>query len=146
MKTQKKILLALIVGLQLLTLPAFAKNTVLIDRTTQSAAEQLDIQIPADVPPGHHEVQIEVSDDAGIVSAQTIYFCKTDKGIIKWDDLCPGELAPYDPSKDPKVFHQQLLLSELRNQTSLTFVQIAKQDAREDRLLQERENEILSCG
>lgn len=102
MKTQKKILLALIVGLQLLTLPAFAKNTVLIDRTTQSAAEQLDIQIPADVPPGHHEVQIEVSDDAGIVSAQTIYFCKTDKGIIKWDDLCPGELAPYDPSKDPK--------------------------------------------
>lgn len=99
---KKKVLLAAVIGLQILALPVWAKDTVVIDRVTQSEAEQLDIQIPADVPAGHHEVQIEVSNDAGIIGTQTIKFCKTSTGEIKWDDLCPGENAPYDPASDPK--------------------------------------------
>lgn len=98
---KKLLVLAAIVGLQLLTMPSWAKDTVVIERITQSEAETLDIQIPEDVPPGHHEVQIEVSDDAGVLSTQTLKFCKTAKGIIKWDDLCPGELAPFNPADDP---------------------------------------------
>ena len=93
--------LAAILGLQLLTMPSWAKDTVVIDRITQSEAEALDIQIPEDVPAGHHEVQIEVSDDSGVVSTQTLKFCKTSEGTIKWDDLCPGELAPFNPADDP---------------------------------------------
>ena len=100
MKTKKMFVLAAILGLQLLTMPSWAKDTVVIDRITQSEAEALDIQIPEDVPAGHHEVQIEVSDDSGVVSTQTLKFCKTPKGIIRWDDLCPGELAPFNPAND----------------------------------------------
>lgn len=98
---KKLFVIAAILGLQILTLPSWAKDTVLIDRITQSEAEALDIQIPADVPAGHHVVDIEVSDDSGIVSTQTLKFCKTSKGEIKWDDLCPGEFAPFDPASDP---------------------------------------------
>ena len=85
----KKLLLAIVLITQISVLPSWGKDTVLIDRITQSEAEQLDIQIPPETPAGFHQIQIEVSDDAGVVSSKTIFFCKNLVGEIKWDNDCP---------------------------------------------------------
>jgi len=105
----KKLFLALILITQISVLPSWGKDTVIIDRITQSEAEELDIQIPGETPPGFHQIQIEVSDDAGIVSEKTILFCKNLLGEIKWDNNCPdvveaaeGFMQPYDPLDNPE--------------------------------------------
>ncbi len=105
----KKLFLALILITQISVLPSWGKDTVIIDRITQSEAEELDIQIPGETPPGFHQIQIEVSDDAGIVSEKTILFCKNLMGEIKWDNKCPdvvdateGFMQPYNPLDNPE--------------------------------------------
>ena len=105
----KKLFLALILITQISVLPSWGKETVIIDRITQSEAEELDIQIPAETSPGFHQIQIEVSDDAGVVSEKTILFCKDLMGEIKWDNNCPdlvdsaeGFMQPYDPMDYPE--------------------------------------------
>lgn len=105
----KKLLLALVLITQISVLPSWGKDTVLIDRITQSEAEQLDIQIPPETPSGFHQIQIEVSDDVGVVSSKTILFCKNLLGEIKWDNNCPdvveaaqGFMKPYDPMDYPE--------------------------------------------
>ena len=100
----RKILLLAIVLLNFLVLPtsvAVQKNVV-IDRLTQSEAEDLDITIPDDVPPGFHSITIEVYDDNGTVSEKEIEFCKDEEGVVQWDNKCPNlkldaEPAPVDP-------------------------------------------------
>jgi hypothetical protein len=100
----KKILLLAIILLNFLVLPssvAVEKNVV-IDRLTQSEAEDLDIEIPDSVPPGFHSITIEVYDDNGTVSQKEIEFCKDEKGVVQWDNKCPNlnleeEPAPVDP-------------------------------------------------
>ena len=99
---KKKILLGIVVGLQLLTLAAWAKDTVVVDRSVVSAAEQLNIDIPASTAPGFHDVQIQISDAAGVVSEKTIQFCKNLKGEIHWNNICPDLEQPFDPLSDPK--------------------------------------------
>jgi hypothetical protein len=117
----KKILLLALIFLNFSVLPGFAaEQKVVIDRLTQSEAEDLDITIPDDVPPGFHSITIEVYDDNGTVSQKEIEFCKDEEGIVQWDNKCPnlkldeegdfiepvpveevtGELKPYDPLKD----------------------------------------------
>jgi hypothetical protein len=105
----KKLLLALVLMTQISVLPSWGKDTVLIDRITQSEAEELDIQIPPETPSGFHQIQIEVSDDAGVLSSKTILFCKNLVGEIKWDNNCPdlveaaqGFMQPYDPMDYPE--------------------------------------------
>jgi hypothetical protein len=105
----KKLFLALLLITQISVLPSWGADTVLIDRITQSEAEELDIQIPPETPSGYHQIEIEVSDDAGIVSAKTILFCKNLLGEIKWDNDCPdlvaaaeGFMQPYDPLDYPE--------------------------------------------
>lgn len=105
----KKLLLALVLITQLSVLPSWGKDTVLIDRITENEAEQLDIQIPPETPSGFHQMQIEVSDDAGVISSKTILFCKDLAGEIKWDNNCPdlveaaeGFMQPYDPMDYPE--------------------------------------------
>jgi hypothetical protein len=105
----KKLFLALVLITQISVLPSWGADTVLIDRITQSEAEELDIQIPPETPSGYHQIQIEVSDDVGIVSAKTILFCKNLLGEIKWDNNCPdlveaaqGFMKPYDPMDYPE--------------------------------------------
>ena len=105
----KKLFLALVLITQISVLPSWGADTVLIDRITQSEAEELDIQIPPETPSGYHQIQIEVSDDAGIVSAKTILFCKNLLGEINWDNNCPdlvaaaeGFMQPYDPMDYPE--------------------------------------------
>jgi hypothetical protein len=119
----KKILLLAIILLNFLVLPtsvAVQKNVV-IDRLTQSEAEDLDIVIPDDVPPGFHSITIEVYDDNGTVSEKEIEFCKDEEGVVQWDNKCPNlylepatvdpepvkaikvGLQPYDPLTDPET-------------------------------------------
>jgi hypothetical protein len=121
----KKILLLAIILLNFLVLPtsvAVQKNVV-IDRLTQSEAEDLDIVIPDDVPPGFHSITIEVYDDNGTVSEKEIEFCKDEEGVVQWDNKCPNlkldeepapidpepvkaiktGLQPYDPLSDPET-------------------------------------------
>ena len=105
----KKLLLALVLITQISVLPSWGAETVLIDRITQSEAEELDIQIPPETPSGFHQIQIEVYDDAGTISARTILFCKNLLGEIKWDNNCPdvieaaqGFMKPYDPLDYPE--------------------------------------------
>lgn len=98
----KKLALAVLFILQLSILPSWGAETVLIDRVTTAEAEQLDIEIPADVPPGYHEVLIQILDDAGVVDEKILTFCKDLNGTIDWASNCPDlirifteeELAP----------------------------------------------------
>ncbi len=117
----KKILLVTVIFLNLSVLPSFAaEQKVVIDRLTQSEAEDLDITIPDDVPPGFHSITIEVYDDNGTVSQKEIQFCKDENGVVQWDNKCPNlkvdeegdfvepvpveevktDLKAYDPLKD----------------------------------------------
>ena len=115
----RKLLLASLFILQLSILPSWGADTVLIDKLTSSEAEQLDIEIPNDVPPGYHEVVIEVSDATGIVDQKVLTFCKDLDGNIDWASNCPdlariysepelipltqrAELPPYDPAQEPE--------------------------------------------
>ena len=120
----RKILLLAIIFLNLSVLPGFsAEQKVVIDRLTQSEAEDLEIEIPDDVPPGFHSITIEVYDDNGTVSQKDIEFCKDEKGVVQWDNKCPNlkvdeegdpvvpapakevktGLQPYDPLSDPET-------------------------------------------
>jgi hypothetical protein len=99
----RKLLLLILIFLNLSVLPADSvEKTVVIDRLTQSEAEDLDIEIPDDVPPGFHSITIEVYDDNGTVSEKEIEFCKDENGVVQWDNKCPNlnldeEPAPIDP-------------------------------------------------
>jgi hypothetical protein len=105
-------------------LPADAvEKKVVIDRLTQSEAEDLDIEIPDEVPPGYHSITIEVYDDNGTVSEKEVEFCKDEEGVVQWDNNCPNlkldeepaavdpepvkainvGLQPYDPLSDPET-------------------------------------------
>ena len=114
----RKLMLAILFILQLSILPSWGADTVLLDRLTSSEAEDLDIQIPADVPPGYHEVVIEVYDDGGTVDKKILTFCKDLNGKIDWASNCPdlvrmysepelipitdrSDLPAYDPAQEP---------------------------------------------
>ena len=120
----RKILLLAIIFLNFSVLPGFAaEQKVVIDRLTQSEAEDLDIEIPDDVPPGFHSITIEVYDDNGTVSQKEIEFCKDEEGVVQWDNKCPNldltepvekvepievkaielGLKPYDPLQDSET-------------------------------------------
>jgi hypothetical protein len=121
----RKILLLAIILLNFLVLPTSVavEKKVVIDRLTQSEAEDLDIEIPDEVPPGFHSITIEVYDDNGTVSEKEIEFCKDEEGVVQWDNKCPNlnleeepapidpepvkaiktGLQPYDPLSDPET-------------------------------------------
>lgn len=114
----RKLLLATLFILQISILPSWGADTVLLDKLTSSEAEELNIEIPADVPPGYHEVVIEVYDDNGTVDKKVLTFCKDLNGKIDWASNCPElvrmytqpelvpltqreELPSYDPAQEP---------------------------------------------
>ena len=114
----RKLLLAVLFILQLSILPSWGAETVLIDRVTSAEAEELKIDIPTTVPPGYHEVIIEVSDDAGVIDKKILTFCKDVDGAIDWASNCPNlirmyseqeliplkqraELPKYNPAQEP---------------------------------------------
>jgi uncharacterized membrane protein len=72
----RKLSLALLLFINFAVLPqSFGEEKVIIDRISEKEAEDLNIEIPEDVPPGFHIVTIEVYDDNGTVSEKTIEFC-----------------------------------------------------------------------
>ena len=112
-------MLAVLFILQISILPSWGAETVLIDRLSTTEAEELNIEIPADTPPGYHEVIIEVSDDSGVVEQKILTFCKGLDGTIDWDGNCPNlaeiataddlasitsrdDLPAYDPAQEPE--------------------------------------------
>ena len=120
----KKLLLLTLIFLNFSVLPGQSvERKVVIDRLTQSEAEDLDIEIPDDVPPGFHSITIEVYDDNGTVTEKEIEFCKDEEGVVQWDNKCPNlkldaepalvdpepvkaikvGLQPYDPLSDPET-------------------------------------------
>lgn len=120
----KKFLLLLLILLNFSILPANSVDKkVVIDRITEAEAEDLDIEIPDDVPPGFHSFTIEVYDDNGTVSEKEIEFCKDEEGVVQWDNKCPNlnleeepaaidqepvkvitaGLQPYDPLSDSET-------------------------------------------
>ena len=122
----RKLLLLTLIFMNFSVLPSNAvEPKVVIDRLTQSEAENLDIKIPDDVPPGFHSITIEVYDDTGTVSQKEIEFCKDEEGVVQWDNKCPNlkldekpapvteepvpvkaikaGLQPYDPLSDSET-------------------------------------------
>jgi len=120
----RKLSLALLLFINFAVLPqSFGEEKVIIDRISEKEAEDLNIEIPEDVPPGFHIVTIEVYDDNGTVSEKTIEFCKDENGDVQWDNNCPNlklddeetkedlelpvtvddTLKPYDPMQDSET-------------------------------------------
>ena len=103
----RKLLLLTLIFLNFSVLPADAvEKKVVIDRLTQAEAEDLEIEIPDEVPPGFHSMTIEVYDDNGTVSQKEIEFCKDEEGVVQWDNKCPNlnldeEPAPVTPEPEP---------------------------------------------
>lgn len=159
----KKLVLLFILLLNFLVLPsAEAKQEVVIDRITQAEAEDLNIEIPDDVPPGHHSVTIEVYDKKGTVSQKEIAFCKDNDGVVQWDDKCPNlktdvpatedptpvkaikdGLQPYDPMGDPKTT-KGLQIAAFAALAALTSI---KRDEKQDDEDQDQESlQSVSSG
>ena len=112
-------MLAVLFILQISILPSWGAETVLIDRLTTAEAEELDIEIPAETPPGYHEVIVQVSDDSGVLDQKILTFCKGLDGTIDWAGNCPAiaeissaeelsqittreDLPEYDPAQEPE--------------------------------------------
>jgi hypothetical protein len=160
----KKSLLLVIILLNLSVLPSFAaEQKVVIDRLTQSEAEDLNIEIPDDVPPGFHSITIEVYDDKGTVSQKEIEFCKDENGVVQWDNNCPNlkvdedgdivapvpveevktDLRPYNPLKDSDTT-KGLQLAAFAALAALTSVKRNERQSDED---QEQESlQSVSSG
>lgn len=151
----RKILLLVLLFLNLSVLPGWSTENVIIDRITAAEAEELDIQIPDDVPPGFHSVEIEVYDDGGTLSIQEIVFCKNLTGEIRWDNKCPDvtklwayedlikinerkKLPAYNPAQEPDKT-KDLQVAAFAALAALTVVGSAREK-------QSRENENQSEG
>lgn len=160
----KKILAFLLLLLNFLVLPsAQAKGEVVIDRLTQSEAEDLDIEIPDDVPPGFHSITIEVYDDNGTVSQKEIEFCKDEDGVVQWDNKCPNldltepvdkedpvqvkaielGLKPYDPLQDSETTHG-LQLAAFAALAALTSIK--RNDKKDDEEQDQESMQSVSSG
>lgn len=160
----RKLLLLAIIFLNFSTLPGIAaEQKVVIDRLSQSEAEDLDIVIPDDVPPGFHSITIEVYDDKGTVSQKEIEFCKDENDVVQWDNKCPNlkldeepapvdqepieevkrGLKPYDPLKDSETT-KGLQLAAFAALAALTSI---KRDEKQDESEQDQESlQSVSSG
>ena len=160
----RKVMLLVLLFLNLSTLPSWAADSVIIDRITQAEAEELDIQIPADVPPGFHSVEIEVYDDNGTLSKQNIAFCKNLAGEIHWNNQCPDvtalwayedlmkvqqreKLPKYSPAQEPEK-SQDLQVAAFAALAALSAAGAAKekegQESEEQPEAEDKEQEDLA--
>jgi hypothetical protein len=144
----RKFLLLVLMFLNLSVLPSWSAENVIIDRITAAEAEELDIQIPDDVPPGFHSVEIEVYDDGGTLSVQEIVFCKNLTGEVRWDNECPDvtelwayedlikikereNLPAYSPAQEPER-SKDLAVAAFAALAALTVVGAAKEKESRD--------------
>ena len=142
----RKLILLAIVLMNFSILPSFAADNVIIDRITQSEAEELDLTIPDEVPAGFHAIEVEVYDDAGTVSKKEIPFCKNLDGEIHWDNICPDvleakEIAKLDLVKDPGQLKPYSPLSDTEKTKDLQIAALAALAALGSAKKQEKESE-----
>jgi hypothetical protein len=108
----KRGFLFLILFLNLSVLSAFADTTppvTILDRVAQSEAEQLDLQVPADTPAGHHIITIQISDNSGVITSRDLLFCKDTTGNIQWDNQCPDVVDVVNPDRLEGITNPALL-------------------------------------
>jgi hypothetical protein len=100
----KRTLIFLALILTFGTVNAYAdQGKIILDTISKAEAEQLNIVIPTNTPPGHHTATIQIVDPtSGIVSSRDIQFCMNADGTVSWDNVCKAVTAngAYDPSKD----------------------------------------------
>jgi hypothetical protein len=142
----RKLILLAIVLMNFSILPSFGADNVIIDRITQSEAEELDLTIPDEVPAGFHAIEVEVYDDAGTVSKKEIPFCKNLDGEIHWDNICPDvleakEIAKLDLVKDPDQLKPYSPLSDTEKTKDLQIAALAALAALGSAKKQEKESE-----
>ncbi len=63
-----------------------------------------DLNIPADLSPGFHELTVEVYDKKGVISTKTALFCKDLQGQLHFDNVCP-DLTPKPLPPKPARFN-----------------------------------------
>ena len=96
---RKKALLLLLLLTNFLVLPLAIADQVVLDQTLQQEAESLNIDIPADTPPGENIVSVEITEPDGSVHNQDFPFCKAEDGTIYWSGTCPEPAVVIDPTK-----------------------------------------------
>ncbi len=109
----RRLFLLLLLTLNLIISPlVFAQEVVIVDKITNQQAEELNLEIPDEVPPGFHTITIEILDENGAITEKNIEFCKDITGVVDWENNCPNlvieepaetieKSAPaYDPMSD----------------------------------------------
>ena len=72
----KRFLLLFLVVINLSVLPSFADDQI-AEITADSTSSDVLVDLPKDLEPGYHQVDVEVTDpDTGEASIETINFCK----------------------------------------------------------------------
>jgi hypothetical protein len=100
--------------LTFLTTPVFAapqpspsaQPQVILDQLLTGPVPALsakDLNIPANLAPGFHQLTVEVYDDKGVISSKTALFCKDLQGQLHFDNICP-DLIPKPAPKKPTPF------------------------------------------
>ena len=94
----RRFLLIFIFMLNFSTLNAVADDPV-TEITATDVNQDVNIDLPDDLPPGYHIATAEVTDpETGEVTSQDIEFCKDTSGDIHWDNYCPDLEAVVDPA------------------------------------------------
>ena len=94
----KRFLLLFLVVVNLSVLPSFADDQI-AEITADSTSSDVLVDLPKDLEPGYHQVDVEVTDpDTGEASIETINFCKDKTGEISWENICPELDIVVDPA------------------------------------------------
>lgn len=94
----KRFLLLFLVVINLSVLPSFADDQI-AEITADSTSSDVLVDLPQDLEPGYHQVDVEVIDpDTGEASIETIDFCKDKTGEISWENICPELDIVVDPA------------------------------------------------
>ena len=83
-----------------------AQPKVILDQLLTGPVPSLsakDLNIPADLASGYHELTVEVYNDKGVISTKTALFCKDLAGQLHFDNICP-DLVPKPKPKKPAPF------------------------------------------
>ena len=94
----KKFLLIFLFATNLSIFPSFADDQI-AEITAESVTSDVLVDLPEDLEPGYHQVDVEVIDpDTGEASVETIDFCKDKSGEISWENICPELDIVVDPA------------------------------------------------
>lgn len=117
----RKVLLGAFIFLNFATVAQAAQTPpeILYQTITQAEAEELNIDIPANEPPGFKSLEVHVSGMGKDEQFKNILFCKDLEGVIHWNNICAdltalsaqtaledartrSQLPTYDPFEHPK--------------------------------------------